>query len=150
MTTLTSDGLSRYTGIPQQCLNGGWVSLCTIGTIDANIPSLVCKELGYNCKITVYLIIKLHFLRHIFPFLLFQLVKQFPLIVLSMVSVHLEHSTTLILIVLELLMLAIVVAMKHLLLSVLMAVLSIHYSATMSAVRRWSIVMFCEPDFQFK
>ena len=58
------------------------------------------------------------------------MVKQFPLILLSMVSVHLEHSTTLILIVLELLMLAIVVAMKHLLLSVLMALLSIHYSAT--------------------
>ena len=55
MTTLTSDGLSRYTGIPQECLNGGWVSLCTIGTIDTNIPSLVCEELGYICKITVLL-----------------------------------------------------------------------------------------------
>ena len=103
MTTLTSDGLSRYTGIPQQCLNGGWNSLCTIGTIDDNIPSLVCKELGYICKLTVNLIMKLNVLRHTFPSLLFQLVKQFPSIVLSMVSVHLEHSTTLTLIVLKLL-----------------------------------------------
>ena len=48
MTTLTSDGLIRATGIPQTCENGGWSSICTSGTVDTNIPNLICQNLSYS------------------------------------------------------------------------------------------------------
>ncbi len=48
MTTYTSDGLLRATGIPQICTNGGYTSVCTSGSVGANIPNLVCQELGYQ------------------------------------------------------------------------------------------------------
>ena len=48
MTTYTSDGLLRVTGIPQKCENGGYTSICTSGTVDPDIPDLICQELGYQ------------------------------------------------------------------------------------------------------
>ena len=50
MTTYTSDGLLRVTGIPQSCENGGYTSICTSGTVDPDIPDLICQELGYESQ----------------------------------------------------------------------------------------------------
>ena len=44
--SMTSDGL-RATGMPQRCDNGGWSSICTTGSVDPDIPNLVCQNLSY-------------------------------------------------------------------------------------------------------
>lgn len=48
MTTITSNGLLRVSGIPQLCKDGGWSSVCTVGSIDSQLPSIICQSWNYQ------------------------------------------------------------------------------------------------------
>ena len=48
--TTVIDGNVVDIGIPQQCNQGAWSSICNDGTNTNNVADLVCRVLGYTGK----------------------------------------------------------------------------------------------------
>ena len=46
--TTVVDGNSVIIGIPQQCNEGAWSSICNDGTNTPNVAELVCSYLSYT------------------------------------------------------------------------------------------------------
>ena len=60
-----TDGSTEYEGRVEVCINGVWGSVCDHGW-DSNDASVVCKQLGYQGKLThlLYLTISLSFINY--------------------------------------------------------------------------------------